>query len=104
MLLFGITEEPQLKPYVAGKLSLAGIDSRAPVSTYLSAVYAIVAEAPHEVLERLMGYMVTQSAIIAPDRENWGVLPEHQAMSRGLTTDARQGAPDAQRQAGQPPG
>ena len=44
--------------YVRGRLALAGLDLRTPVSAWCDAVYAILAEAPHEVLERLRDRMV----------------------------------------------
>ena len=76
-------------PYVRGRLALAGLDSRTPVSAWCDAVYAILAEAPHGVLERLRDRMVVAEATADPERarETWGLLPDHQAMA-GTLADA----------------
>jgi hypothetical protein len=55
--------------------------SRAPASTYLDAIYAIVADAPHEVLKEMAKQLTIAGAKIAPDRETWGLLPEHQMLA-----------------------
>lgn len=69
-----------------GQLALHGIDTRVACSTWLDAVYAIVATAPMEVLKALDQQLLIASARIAPDRETWGLLPEHQRAMRGLVT------------------
>jgi hypothetical protein len=50
------------------------------LSGWLDAVYASIADAPHEVLERLETHLVTTSALADPQgaRDTWGLLPEHQ--------------------------
>lgn len=66
-----------------GKLTLAGIDTDTPLVGYLGALYAILAEAPHDRLEGMMNAMITGSAMADPDeaRETWGLQPEHQAVA-----------------------
>jgi hypothetical protein len=103
-LIFGLAEEFHLKSYVRGKLALAGIDLRVPADTWLDAVYAIVVEAPHEVLEKVHGQFIVASARIAPDRDSWGALPEHVALTNKLTGLDRPGAPRPARRATAPPG
>lgn len=73
--------------YTRGRLALAGLDSRTPVSVWCDAVYAILAEAPHEVLERLRDRMVVAEATADPERARatWGLLPDHVAMAGSLT-------------------
>jgi hypothetical protein len=50
-------------------------------------MYVILTELPHETLVKLRDGMTTAEALIDPvrARETWGILPEHQAMSSGLT-------------------
>lgn len=72
-------------PYVRGRLALAGLDdSRVPAATYCDAIYAIVADAPHDTLKDLFKQLAIQGAAAAPDRESWGLLPEHQMLSGGM--------------------
>lgn len=73
-----------------GRLALAGMteDSRVPVSRYLDALYAIVADAPHDVLKELAKNLTIAGARIAPDRDTWGLLPEHQALQGALKPQA----------------
>jgi hypothetical protein len=49
-------------------------------------VYAILADAPHEVLEKLRDRMVVAEATADPERARatWGLLPDHQAMAGNL--------------------
>jgi hypothetical protein len=49
-------------------------------SAWLDAVYASVATAPHDVLEKLEDQLVINAALADPvgARETWGLLPEHQ--------------------------
>lgn len=72
--------------YVRGKLAFADIRETADVGLWLDAVYAAYADAPHEVLDKLNRQMVIKGAMIDPEeaRKNWGVAPEHVAMSGGL--------------------
>lgn len=72
-------------PYVRGRLVLAGLgDPRAPASDYLDALYAIVADAPHDVLKELAKQITIAGAKLAPDRDTWGLLPEHQALAGAM--------------------
>lgn len=77
-----------MKLYVQGKLAMAGLDTHAPLTTYLAAVYAILAEAPHDRLEGLMDRMITGSAMADPDgaRDTWGLQPEH--LARAMKAEA----------------
>jgi hypothetical protein len=49
-------------------------------SAWLDAVYASVATAPHDVLEKMEDQLVINAALADPvgARETWGLLPEHQ--------------------------
>lgn len=81
-------------PYVRGRLALAGLDdSRVPASRYCDAIYAIVADAPHDVLKDLFKQLTIQGAAAAPDRDTWGLLPEHQMLAGGLKPAEHQQVP-----------
>lgn len=75
--------------YVRGKLALAGVDeSRTPLATWLDMVFAIVAEmseSPGRMIEHLDKKIVIETARAEPDRETWGLLPEHQRHSMNAT-------------------
>jgi hypothetical protein len=49
-------------------------------SAWLDAIYASVATAPHDVLEKLEDRLVINAALADPKgaRETWGLEPEHQ--------------------------
>ena len=89
-LIYGFAAEGEYAPYVRGRLALAGIDSRVPLATWLDAIYAIVADAPHELLDKLNGHFVIASARARPDRESWGATPEQVALSNKLTKQRAQ--------------
>lgn len=74
------------RDYIAGKLGLAGLDLSTPLHVWLDAVYAVWADAPHELLTEAMKRLSIQEAKIDPvrARATWGTRPEHLAMSRGL--------------------
>lgn len=63
-----------------GKLALAGIDLRVSAACWFDAVYAIIMEAPHDALEKMFDHLVKATARADPDRETWGMLPEHQRL------------------------
>lgn len=85
-------------PYVRGRLALAGLDdSRVHASTYCDAIYAIVADAPHDVLDELLKQLTVSGAAAAPDRDTWGLLPEHQAIAGALKPADNQAVPRMQR-------
>ena len=50
---------------------------------WLDAVYAVYADAPHQVLAQLSKQMVIKEAMVDPEgaRETWGRRPEHIAMA-----------------------
>jgi hypothetical protein len=78
-----LTQDPVLHPYLAGQLALNRITTREPASVWLHAVYAIVASAPMDVLKAMDDKLIGLSARADPNRETWGLTPEHQrAMSR----------------------
>lgn len=82
-VIVALTQDPVLHPYLAGQLALRGITTREPASTWLHAVYAIVASAPMDVLKAMDDKMIGLSARADPNRETWGATPEHQrAMGR----------------------
>lgn len=63
-----------------GKLALAGIDLRVSAACWFDAAYAIIIEAPHDVLNKMFDHLVRSQARAEPDRETWGLLPEHQRL------------------------
>lgn len=81
ILLHGLTEDPQMGPWVRGRLALAGVDLRTELGTWLDAVYALWIDQPGaDVLTSASRALVIASAKAAPDRETWGALPEQQAL------------------------
>jgi hypothetical protein len=52
----------------------------ASAACWFDAAYAIIMEAPHDALEKMLDALVRASARADPDRETWGVLPEHQRL------------------------
>lgn len=59
---------------------------RTAVSDWCDAVYAILAEAPGDRLEKLMDHFTTMEAVIDPERARatWGLLPEHTSRTSAL--------------------
>jgi hypothetical protein len=59
---------------------------RTALSDWCDAVWAILAEAPGDRLEKLLDQFVTLEAMIDPERARatWGLLPEHTAKARAL--------------------
>jgi hypothetical protein len=86
ILIHGLTEHPIVGPYVRGKLALADIELASPLASWLDAVWAAYAEAPHELLQKLNAELVKKSAMLDPEeaRATWGVAPEHVAMAGRL--------------------
>lgn len=84
-LIYGLAAEPAYAAYVRGKLAMAGIDLDAPLATYLDAAYAAVCDAPHDLLDKLQVSITLQSARMRPDRDTWGLLPEHVALTQKIT-------------------
>ena len=58
-------------------------------------MYAVWADAPHQLLEKAMKQMVVLEARVDPERahESWGLRPEHQALSKGLGSKGGYGDP-----------
>jgi hypothetical protein len=77
---------PLYGPYIRGKLIQYGADLRTPLADALDLIYVILTEIPHEVLTCLRDGLTTAEAMIDPEgaRATWGLLPDHQDMSRGL--------------------
>lgn len=72
-----------------GQITLAGLDeSRVSGGRWLDMVYAIVMQAPHEILEKMQSQITIQTARLRPDRETWGLLPDQVALGAKLTGDA----------------
>jgi hypothetical protein len=74
---------------VRGKLTLAGLDPRDPAGSVLDAIYAIVADAPHDMIEKWDKKLIMEGAKAWPERDTWGVLPEHRRLSGGLMSNSR---------------
>lgn len=70
-----------------GQLALAAFDMRGDAACLLDAVVAIIANSPGDVLEKLDKELVMKGAMAYPDRETWGLLPEHQRMAGNLVTE-----------------
>lgn len=60
----------------------SGITNKTPLATWLDVAYATFIDAPHEILGKMHDHMVLTAARNNPDRETWGLLPEHQEMMR----------------------
>lgn len=75
------------------------------MSDWCDAVYAILAEVPHDVLTRLRDRMTTVEAIIDPvrARETWGQTADHVAMAGTLETDGPAETRPAPRPQDRPP-
>lgn len=101
-LILGYAGDMELKAYVNGKLALAGLDSRVSAAVWLDAIYAIVAEAPVELLKKMHGQIVIESAKLRPDRDTWGATPEHVAMQNKVI--GKQGSRGAAPAAARSPG
>lgn len=80
-----MTQDPISGPYVRGQLELAHVGLNTPLDRWLDAVYAAWLNAPHDRLEAAHKQVTLAAARLRPDRETWGLLPDHQALSRGLT-------------------
>lgn len=73
-----LTQDHSLHPYLDGQLRLHGVDTREPAATWLHAVYAIVSTAPFDALKAMDDKLIGLSARLDPNRETWGLTPEHQ--------------------------
>jgi hypothetical protein len=76
ILLAGFTEDPTFGPYLRGRMLLNRIGLHLPLGEWLDAVYALWADAPHEVLKRARQVIDQHAVTIAPDRDTWGATPE----------------------------
>lgn len=65
-----------------GQMFASGVTDETPLAMWLDVAYATLVNAPHEILGKVHDQMVLTAARIAPDRSTWGLLPEHQEMSR----------------------
>lgn len=91
ILLAGFTSDPTLGPYLRGALLLNRIDLHTPLDQWLDQVYALWADAPHEVLSKARKVIDQHSATIAPDRDTWGTTPEQLAQMGNFANLADQG-------------
>lgn len=72
-------------PYLRGRLALAGVGLRTPLADWLDAVYAAYLDGPpEEVLRKAHQQTVIGAARLRPNRETWGLEPDHVALSKGL--------------------
>jgi hypothetical protein len=76
ILIFGLTEDRAVGPYLRGSLLLNRIDLHTPLDQWLDAVYALWTTGPHEVLKKARQVVDQHSVTIAPDRDTWGLTPE----------------------------
>jgi hypothetical protein len=84
ILLAGLTSDPTVGPYLRGQMHLNRIDLQLPLREWLDALYALWTSAPHEVLKEARKVLDRHSVRIAPDRDTWGLLPEHVAQMGGF--------------------
>lgn len=94
-LIYGLTENRTIGPWIRGRLTLAGVDLRTDAGAWLDSVYALwIEQPPPEALERADRALVIGSARAAPNRDTWGALPEQQALGVArLTKGTGYGAP-----------
>ena len=96
ILIYGLTEDALIGPWIRGRLALAGLDLRMAASAWLDAVYALWIDQPDkDILTKANQTLVVASARLIPDRETWGALPEQQALGVARMTGgvAAQAAP-----------
>jgi len=84
ILLCGFTSDKALGPYLRGQLRLHQVDLNTPLRQWLDVVYALWCDAPHEVLGKARQVIDKHAVTIAPDRDTWGLLPEHIAQMGDL--------------------
>lgn len=84
ILLAGLTEDRTLGPYVRAQLRMNRIDLQRPLREWLDAVYALWLSAPHEALKEGRKVLDRHTDRIAPDRETWGLLPQHMEQAAGM--------------------
>ncbi len=66
-----------------GRLALAGFDYGGPANEWFDAVFALLADAPHEVLGKLTDSLTAMAARSARrDRDTWGLTPEQVALTQ----------------------
>lgn len=72
-------------PYLRGRLALAGIGLHTPLQDWLDAVYAAYLDGPgEELLRKAHQQAVIGAARLRPDRDTWGLEPDHRALGQGL--------------------
>lgn len=81
-IVYEAAQDPSLKHYIRGKLALAGIDLRVTAACWFDAVWAILMEAPHDVLTKTADKMTLAQNRARPDRDNWGLSAEEQALTQ----------------------
>ena len=79
ILIYGLTEDPNIGSYLRGRLLLNRIDLHTSIDQWLDAVYALWLDAPHELLKKARKVIDEHSVMVAPDRETWGTTPEQVA-------------------------
>ena len=85
LLTWGWTRDPVVGPYLRGRLALAGIGLHTPLSDWLDAVYAAYLDGPpEETLKKAHQQTVIGAAKLRPDRDTWGLEPDHRALGQGL--------------------
>lgn len=89
LLTYGWTRDRVVGPYLRGRLVLAGVGLQTPLPDWLDAVYAAYLDAPeHTVLKDAHRQTVVGAARIRPDRDTWGLDPDHIVLSAGLAGQA----------------
>jgi hypothetical protein len=81
-----MTSDPVIGAFVRGRMHMAGIRHDTDARVALDVLTVIALEVPRQALQQLRTNVERASWDIAePDRETWGLLPQHQAaMARQL--------------------
>jgi hypothetical protein len=71
--------------FVRGKLFMAGIDDRIPIATALDVLQVVIMEVPTDDLRKWRRELDRALwRVRPPDRDTWGLLPEHVAAQERL--------------------
>lgn len=85
LLTYGWTQDAVVGPYLRGRLVLAGVGLHTPLADWLDAVYAAYLDGPEEtVLKKAHQQTVIGAARLRPNRDTWGLEPDHVALGQGL--------------------
>ncbi|MGH8571851.1 MAG: hypothetical protein ACREX8_04640 [Gammaproteobacteria bacterium] len=90
-----MTTCPTMGAFVRGRLALAGFTSDTDLGTACDVVTAVAMDAPMAALsawKRQLDHLVLREQVASgagPDRDTWGLLPEHRAATAPLIGGGR---------------